>query len=107
MKNFNPEDVELAKEIGFKIHDSKDHGHEFEVIIEMPDREKTHRAFTFSRNNGLSWTKEVEWVENGEKKKMVRWKKHIADKLRDSLEAVEAKQNEDIDVQKGERLELE
>lgn len=85
--DLSPEDVEPAKEIGFKIESIEDQGAGFEVEVRYPDSNETREFFKFSKKHG--WHEEVEYVENGEKITKPRWKRHIEDKMKDRLDKIE------------------
>lgn len=105
--NFNSEDIEPAKEIGFKIHEIEDRGSDFQVEVRYPDSSETREFFTFSKKHG--WHEDVEYVENGEKKRKPRWKRHIEDKMQERLDRIQEADEEFEDKVKsheGETLDL-
>lgn len=103
---FEENDVEKAKEVGFKILDIQDDGYQFKVTVQIPDANLTKQVFSF--NN--SYREEVEYVEDGEIKKKPKWKKKIEEKLSNKLEkmgAVQTQQgSDDLSKHVGEKLDI-
>lgn len=87
MKELESQDIEKAKEIGFKIKNVEDNGHEFKVFVQFPDKELTTRQYNFSRTND-NWEEEVEYVEDGEIKKKPKWQKHIEKNIEKNLTSI-------------------
>lgn len=103
MEDLTPEDAKKVREIGVEVLEVNDRGDSFQVIVEIPDKNQTHRGFNFSKKKG-DWNENVVWVEDGQEREMKRWKKHIKDKIDRSLESVEDDQT--LDASEGERIEL-
>lgn len=79
------ESIKDQNEIGFKIEEIKDKGHEFEVIIEppLPQNRKTHYKFSKDGN----WREEKKYVLNGEVHEDPRWLLKIKNNIKERIES--------------------